>query len=91
MAPAHVHDWALKNDMIDTRHFDTIGAFADADVTAKLLHAACFAAIKHSKQRRKDPEQSPYINHPLGVAHLLISVGGLRVENADSQKVEKRT
>jgi len=25
-----------------------------------------FAAIKHRNQRRKDNEQTPYINHPVG-------------------------
>lgn len=29
-----------------------------------------FAAIKHANQRRKDPEETPYINHPIG-KHLL--------------------
>ena len=25
-----------------------------------------FAAMKHRNQRRKDDEQTPYINHPVG-------------------------
>lgn len=33
---------------------------------ALLLETANFAAEKHRYQRRKDPEQTPYINHPLG-------------------------
>ncbi|XP_021564336.1 guanosine-3',5'-bis(diphosphate) 3'-pyrophosphohydrolase MESH1 isoform X1 [Carlito syrichta] len=33
---------------------------------AQLLEAADFAARKHSQQRRKDPEETPYINHPIG-------------------------
>lgn len=32
----------------------------------RLLEAADFAARKHAGQRRKDPEGTPYINHPLG-------------------------
>ena len=40
-----------------------------------LLKAINFAAIKHSKQRRKDPDSSPFINHPIGVAYLIQSVG----------------
>ena len=28
------------------------------------VDAVHFAALKHSTQRRKDPEQTPYINHP---------------------------
>ncbi|NWU86616.1 MESH1 pyrophosphohydrolase, partial [Onychorhynchus coronatus] len=31
---------------------------------ARLLEAADFAAQKHKQQRRKDPEGTPYINHP---------------------------
>nr|XP_012618743.1 guanosine-3',5'-bis(diphosphate) 3'-pyrophosphohydrolase MESH1 isoform X1 [Microcebus murinus] len=33
---------------------------------AQLLEAADFAARKHRQQRRKDPEGTPYINHPIG-------------------------
>lgn len=35
---------------------------------ARLLDAVDFAARKHSAQRRKDPERTPYINHPIGEA-----------------------
>lgn len=44
---------------------------------ALLLKALNFAALKHSTQRRKDPEKTPYINHPIGVAHILTSEGGV--------------
>lgn len=43
--------------------------------TARLLDAIVFAAGKHRNQRRKDAEASPYINHPLALAHLLAMVG----------------
>lgn len=33
---------------------------------AAVLEAADFAARKHKGQRRKDPEGTPYINHPIG-------------------------
>ncbi|NXE95784.1 MESH1 pyrophosphohydrolase, partial [Menura novaehollandiae] len=33
---------------------------------ARLLEAADFAARKHKEQRRKDPEGTPFINHPIG-------------------------
>ncbi|NXX23503.1 MESH1 pyrophosphohydrolase, partial [Podargus strigoides] len=33
---------------------------------AALLEAADFAARKHKGQRRKDPEGTPFINHPIG-------------------------
>src|SRR5210317_992887 len=36
-----------------------------------LLKALEFASIKHRTQRRKDPEASPYINHPIALAGVL--------------------
>lgn len=44
---------------------------------AGLLAAVEFAASKHSTQRRKDHEASPYINHPVAVANLLANEGGV--------------
>ena len=44
---------------------------------ARLLAAAAFAARKHSTQRRKDAEASPYINHPLALADVLANEGGV--------------
>ncbi len=40
----------------------------------EIMRAANFAAIKHRKQKRKDPEGTPYINHPIGVANYLTEV-----------------
>ena len=45
--------------------------------TANLLKAIEFASPKHSKQRRKDKDASPYINHPIAVTHLLADTGGV--------------
>ncbi len=47
-----------------------------ADST-QLLRAAAFAALKHRDQRRKGDHQAPYINHPIEVAALLATVGGV--------------
>ncbi|XP_020821065.1 guanosine-3',5'-bis(diphosphate) 3'-pyrophosphohydrolase MESH1 [Phascolarctos cinereus] len=44
---------------------------------ALLLEAADFAARKHREQRRKDPEETPYINHPIGVARILTHEAGV--------------
>jgi guanosine-3',5'-bis(diphosphate) 3'-pyrophosphohydrolase len=44
---------------------------------AILLRAIEFAARKHSMQRRKGVDASPYINHPIAVAHLLADTGGI--------------
>jgi (p)ppGpp synthase/HD superfamily hydrolase len=45
--------------------------------TAFLLQAIEFASRKHSTQRRKDVDASPYINHPIAVAHVLADAGGI--------------
>ncbi|KAM6979667.1 guanosine-3',5'-bis(diphosphate) 3'-pyrophosphohydrolase MESH1 [Aplochiton taeniatus] len=42
-----------------------------------LLETVHFAAEKHRNQRRKDPEATPYINHPIGVARILSHEGGI--------------
>ncbi len=39
---------------------------------ALFLKAIAFAADKHRHQRRKDPEASPYINHPIDLANVLV-------------------
>ena len=35
------------------------------------IDAVAFAAYKHRKQKRKDAEASPYINHPIALAQVL--------------------
>lgn len=42
----------------------------------ELLRALEFAARKHRDQRRKDPECSPYINHPIALVRILVNEGG---------------
>ncbi len=42
-----------------------------------VIKAARFAADKHRKQRRKDADASPYINHPIALADLLANQGGV--------------
>jgi guanosine-3',5'-bis(diphosphate) 3'-pyrophosphohydrolase len=44
---------------------------------AGLLEVILFAAERHKGQRRKDVDASPYINHPIAVAHLLATAGGV--------------
>lgn len=34
-----------------------------------------FASIKHQNQRRKQPGDIPYINHPIDVANILVEAG----------------
>ena len=44
---------------------------------ALLLKALAFAAHKHRDQRRKDRAASPYINHPIALANVLVKEGGV--------------
>lgn len=45
---------------------------------AVIVETANFAAIKHKDQRRKDPDQTPYINHPIGVCRILTAEGDVQ-------------
>ena len=45
-----------------------------------LTEAMYFAAKKHTKQKRKGADEEPYINHPLEVINLLVTVGGITDE-----------
>jgi len=47
----------------------------------RIITATKFAAIKHRDQRRKDADQSPYVNHPIQVADILAADG--EVEDED--------
>ena len=40
-----------------------------------ILKAAHFAAVKHRKQKRKDKDKTPYINHPISVAMIISEIG----------------
>jgi GTP diphosphokinase / guanosine-3',5'-bis(diphosphate) 3'-diphosphatase len=40
-----------------------------------VLRAAAFAAEKHRTGRRKDEDASPYINHPIMAAYILVRAG----------------
>jgi guanosine-3',5'-bis(diphosphate) 3'-pyrophosphohydrolase len=52
-----------------------------ADITpaafGQILDVLQFASHKHRDQRRKDPEASPYINHPIALANILWLEGGV--------------
>ena len=41
------------------------------------LKALIFAADKHKNQRRKDADASPYINHPIALANILVNEGSI--------------
>ena len=61
----------------ETDRESEVAMCADRTDTANLLKAIEFASRKHSSQRRKDAEASPYINHPIAVAHLLADTGAV--------------
>jgi guanosine-3',5'-bis(diphosphate) 3'-pyrophosphohydrolase len=44
---------------------------------ATVLEALAFAAHKHRDQRRKDAAASPYINHPIALANVLVREGAV--------------
>lgn len=44
----------------------------------RIIDAITFSADKHRFQVRKDPEQTPYIIHPMGVANILMTIGNVR-------------
>ncbi|XP_046347397.2 guanosine-3',5'-bis(diphosphate) 3'-pyrophosphohydrolase MESH1-like [Haliotis rufescens] len=49
----------------------------EPNITREIIRCANFSAIKHKDQRRKDPESTPYINHPIGVAYILTEEAGI--------------
>ena len=42
-----------------------------------ILAAVDFASYKHRNDRRKNEAKTPYINHPIAVAHLLATLAGV--------------
>ncbi len=48
----------------------------DKEAFLDFVKALAFASRKHSQQRRKDSEASPYINHPIALVSILaVEVG----------------
>jgi len=62
---------------MDTTVTHSIDNAAQGSDIGRLLHAINFAAEKHRHQRRKDKDLTPYINHPIALAALLNTVGGI--------------
>jgi len=43
----------------------------------QIIQALAFSAHKHRDQRRKDHKASPYINHPIALADVLVNEAGI--------------
>ncbi|CAD5209199.1 unnamed protein product [Bursaphelenchus xylophilus] len=65
-----------EDDKIDSKSLkDLNGELPFDEGIALLVKATDLAARRHRFQKRKDARQTPYINHPIGTAYLLTSVG----------------
>jgi GTP diphosphokinase / guanosine-3',5'-bis(diphosphate) 3'-diphosphatase len=64
MNDGYTHDKRRKNNMPN-----------QAKNIALMIKALAFSAGKHRDQRQDDAAASPYINHPIALANLLIEVG----------------
>ncbi|EDW83097.1 uncharacterized protein Dwil_GK22495 [Drosophila willistoni] len=47
----------------------------------KFMECLQYAAHKHRDQRRKDPQESPYVNHVINVSTILAVEAGIEDEN----------
>jgi guanosine-3',5'-bis(diphosphate) 3'-pyrophosphohydrolase len=67
--------------LLDVSSLCSVAAPFSRDMKPKqsdlLIDALAFAALKHRDQRRKDPEASPYINHPIALSRVLSVEAGL--------------
>uniref|UniRef100_A0A182MVS3 HD domain-containing protein n=1 Tax=Anopheles culicifacies TaxID=139723 RepID=A0A182MVS3_9DIPT len=48
---------------------------SSGDILKVYTKCVNFAAVKHRNQRRLDTDETPYINHPIGVAYILTDAG----------------
>lgn len=44
------------------------------ELLSLIIKCANFAAVKHSRQRRCNREQTPYINHPIGIIFFKMKI-----------------
>ena len=50
----------------------------DREAFPDFVRALAFASRKHSQQRRKGVDASPYINHPIALVSILAVEAGIR-------------
>jgi GTP diphosphokinase / guanosine-3',5'-bis(diphosphate) 3'-diphosphatase len=49
----------------------------DQEIFSDFIRALAFASRRHSQQRRKDADASPYINHPIALVSILAIEAGI--------------
>ena len=54
-----------------------MGKGLDQELFSDFIRALAFASRKHSQQRRKDADASPYINHPIALVSILAVEAGI--------------
>ena len=64
----------IAQEMVANLNYNVLKESAEQekhDLISLLFKALAFSAEKHSKQKRKDIDKSPYINHPIALANIL--------------------
>ena len=64
----------IAEEMIANLNYNVLKEAAEtekAHLLSLLFKALAFSAEKHTKQRRKDIDKTPYINHPISLANIL--------------------
>ncbi len=54
-----------------------MGKGLNQELFSDFIRALAFASRKHSQQRRKDADASPYINHPIALVSILAVEAGI--------------
>ena len=64
----------IAQEMVANLNYNILKEAAEQEkynLLSLLFKALAFSAEKHTKQRRKDIDKSPYINHPISLANIL--------------------
>jgi guanosine-3',5'-bis(diphosphate) 3'-pyrophosphohydrolase len=64
----------IAQEMVANLNYNVLKEAAEtekAHLLSLLFKALAFSAEKHTKQRRKDIDKTPYINHPISLANIL--------------------
>jgi GTP diphosphokinase / guanosine-3',5'-bis(diphosphate) 3'-diphosphatase len=59
----------------------------DREAFSNFIRALAFASRKHSQQRRKDADASPYINHPIALVSILAIEAGINDTDTSVEKL----